>query len=132
MIKDITMKWSSSFDRTLFYDSSPATDQFFEDRSTQLFETDDEKSCVQLHIQPHLPEGRQDRSNRDSQSRAKIRTESISDSDCNSPSISALPVDQSRYLRGDPPKYVGAPGLILQEVLDASALHEIAMVKSLS
>lgn len=120
----------SNFDRALFYDSSPATDQLFEERSSQLFENDDERSCIQLHTQPDLPEGGQKLLNGDPPSRAKIRTET-SDSDCDSPSTSPLPVDQSRYLWNDPPQYVGAPGLIFQEVSDANALQKIAMVITL-
>lgn len=126
------MRSLSSFDRTLFYDSSPATDQFFEDRASQLFESDDERSWVQIHIQPHIPEGQQDPSNQDSPSRAKFRMESTSDSDCDSPSILPLSVDQIRHLQGDPPQYIGAPGLILRKVSDASELRKIAMVRPLS
>ncbi len=126
------MKSPSSFDRTLFYDSSPATDQFFEERASRLFETEDDRSCLQLHIQP-LPLGRElDQLVYDFPPRTKVRKGSMSDSDCDSPSISPLPVDQSRFLRGDPPQYIGLPGLTLQNVSDASKLQEIAMVKSFS
>jgi hypothetical protein len=126
----IMMKSSSSFHRALFYDSSPATDKLFEDRSSQLFEVDNERSCLQLHIQTPQSGNPQDKSISNIPSKAKFRAAQNDDFDCDSISQSALPVDQSRYLWGDPPQYVGEPGLVLQEISDASALHKIAVVKS--
>lgn len=116
------MKTSSYLEQTLFFEQSPTTDQYFEDRSDQLFELPGGTSFVKVHVQwpdhDHAPNGLLwDRKLNDD---FKPLFSPTSDP----PS----PVDWHRYAREEPPHYVEPPRLRREEVSDLGNLTEIARV----
>ncbi|KAL9119693.1 MAG: hypothetical protein Q9187_003752 [Circinaria calcarea] len=119
------MKTSPYFDQILFYNQSPATDQSYEEKSSKLFQVDKDCSFVEIYIQPpasgHLRFG-----TRPSHSKWDLIPEAEAGSTCSSPREPELAIDQSHYLRSDPPRYVGAPGLKLHEISDPKELRQIA------
>ena len=115
------MRTSLHLEQALFYSQSPATDQFFETRSEQLFEVSGGGSSIEIHVQ--LP------------SQAKNPSElrdglEVSDEEYeNSPTPTApLPIDWCHYLRATPPGYDGTPGLRWQKVMDPDKLRKIEFV----
>lgn len=130
------MQPSSSFDRALFVNSNPATDEYFEERASKLFEPENKpetkKPCIGFHVSPPRPDNSPERPSEDASSPTKIVPESTSDSESDCPSISVLPVDHIRHSSGNPPQYVDAPGLNFRDVSDKDTLIEIAAVKTLS
>lgn len=126
----------SSFDRALFFNSSSATDEHFEERASKLFEPEDKpdnkRPCIRLHVSSPRPNNCPERLSGNPLSLTKPVPESTSDSESDSPSISVLSVDHIRHSSGNPPRYVDAPGLDFREVSDGNMLTEIATVKTLS
>lgn len=114
------MRTSSYFNRTLFYHATPAIDQLFEDRAGGLFELDNTKSSVDVHVPQGCSQG---------SSEATVTastTESVVD--CGTPTEPGFSVDRTRYPH-DPPGYVSLPGLHLHSVAEPDRLREILSVR---
>lgn len=116
------MKTSSYVEQALFFEQSPATDQYFEDRSSQLFEPSGGTSFVKTHVQlpyyDHVPNG--------SHWGRKLKYDfKPGDSPTSDP---PSPVDWYRYAREYPPHYVEPPKLRREKISDLGKLTEIAQV----
>lgn len=116
------MKTSSYLEQTLFFEQSPTTDQYFEDRSSHLFELPGGTSFVKVHVQ--LPY--HDQASHGSLWDPKLKNDF-------NPGLSPTsdppsPVDWYRYARDEPPHYVEPPRLRREEVSDLGKLTEIARV----
>ena len=116
------MRTSSYLEQTLSFEQSPATDQYFEVRASQLFEPEGGNSCLEIHFQ---------RPNQDQVETWNIvqKCEPKQDFDCDSEPPST--VDWHRYSRENPPHYVPRPGIEQQKVSNAEDLKEIASVRKL-
>ncbi|MCJ1250174.1 hypothetical protein MMC30_007400 [Trapelia coarctata] len=112
------MRTSSYFNRTLFYHATPAIDQLFEDRASGLFEVDNAKSSVDVHVCSH------ETSETTVTGSRGATTESESDVGCETPTEPGFSVDRTRYPH-DPPGYVSLPGLHLHSVAKPDRLQEI-------
>ena len=122
------MKSSSYFEQTLFYDQSPATDQYFEQRSSQLFELDPSKSFVEVHFRLPLQTAAQGGPGKTVSNALDSQHKPDTDSQGDTTSPPRSPVDKCHYFRHDPPHYDGSPGLDLRRVGDEKQLSEIALV----
>ncbi len=117
------MKISSYLEQTLFFEQSPATDQYFEDRAPQLFESSGGTSFIKVDVQ--LP-------CHDPISNGCVwihKIESESKADMLSDSQPPSPVDCNRFLKKDPPHYVEPARLQRYEVSDTEELAEVARVR---
>lgn len=129
------MKTSPYFDQILFHNQSPATDQSYDEKSGNIFELDGDCSFVEIYVQPpgssNLQYGKSilQYGKRLGHWEWVPFPEADTESTCSSPIESALAVDQSHYLRPDPPRYVGAPGLQLQKISDPKKLSQTAEVR---
>lgn len=116
------MKTSSYLEQTLFFEQSPATDQYFEDRSSHLFELPGGTSFVKVHVQlpyhDHAPNG----SLCDWKHKYDFKPGDSPTSDL--PSL----VDWYRYAKEEPPHYVEPPRLRREDVSDRGKLTQIARV----
>ena len=117
------MRASSYLEQTLSFEQSPATDQYFEVRASQLFEPKGGTSCIEIHFQKSDQDQSIDKWN------IVQKCESKQDLDCDSEPPS--PVDWHRYSREDPPHYVARPGLEQQKVSNVEDLKKIASVRKL-
>lgn len=120
------MKTSPYFEQALFYGQSAATDQFFEDRSKDLFQLLGKESFVEIHDQLSWP---QEAPNGSSFLDIKKRDDSILSDDFSS--VPPSPLDQCLYLDEEPPRYVEVPGLRRQTARDSQDLKQIAEVRIL-
>ena len=119
------MKTSPYFNETLFFDLDPATDESYAN-AHHLFETDEKKTLVGLHIQSTLE-------NKWHAQPTKCTVESVRNYAPQSPSTDSTPhskpghsVDRVRYTPRDPspPVYNGRPGLQLRDYSNSKDLHE--------
>ncbi len=121
------MKTSAYFEQALFYEQSPATDQFFEIRSSQLFEALEGCSFVDVYVQSPPYD--------DQTSNGKRPGDFLRKNDAKSliklSSVPPSPVDYHRYCKEGPPRYVEASGLRLQRVSDPEGLSSLASVSIL-
>ena len=122
------MKTSQYFDQILFHNQSPATDQSYEEKSGRIFEIDGSCSLVEIYVPPQGLSSLEDRKRLGHMESVQF-PETESESTCSSPIDQALAVDQSPYLRQDPPRYVGSPGLQLHKISDPKKLSEMAEVR---
>ena len=116
------MKTSSHIEQSLFYEQSPATDQYFEDRAPQLFQQPGGSSFVKIDVQVPYNE---------CVSEGCIWVQKL-ESDSKSDDVSNLqppsPVDWDRFLRKEPPHYVEPARLQRYEVSAPVELAKIAGV----
>ena len=117
------MKTSSYLQQTLSFEQSPATEQYFEVRTSLLFELQGGTSTIEIHVQRPKSDQSLDRWNLVQ----KRDLKQDFDNDVEPPS----PVDWHRYSRVNPPHYVGWPGLDLQRVSNAEDLERITSVRKL-
>ena len=117
------MRASSYLEQTLSFEQSPATDQYFEVRASQLFEPEGGTSCIEIHFQRPNQDQNTDKWN------IVQKCESKQDPDCDSEPPS--PVDWHRYSREDPPHYVPKPGLEQRKVSNVEDLKKVASVRNL-
>ena len=119
------MKTSPYFNETLFFDLDPATDESYAN-AHYLFETEEKKTFVGLHIQSTLE-------NRWHKQPTKCTVEPVRNYAPQSPSTDSTPqstpgqsVDRVRYTPRDPspPVYNGRPGLQLRDYSNSKDLHE--------
>lgn len=116
------MKISSYLEQALSYEQSPATDQYFEVRASQLFEQQGGSSCIRIYVQRPSQDQGVEKWN------LVQKCDPQQDFECNSEPPS--PVDWHRYPRECPPHYVGGPGLEQQKVSNAEDLEKIASVRN--
>ncbi|KAF6234582.1 hypothetical protein HO173_007208 [Letharia columbiana] len=117
------MRTSSYLEQTLSFEQSPATDQYFEVRSSHLFELQGGSSCIEIYVQRPSQDQSIDEWN------VVQNYDQKQDFEYNSEPPS--PVDWHRYsTREHPPHYVGWPGLERQKVSNAEDLEEIASVRN--
>ena len=118
------MKTSAYLEQALFFEQSPVIDQFFEAKSSQLFEPLGSRSFIRVYVQlPPIQDNDRDRT-------GDIWTRNDSKPPIDAGSVPPSPVDCHRHCQEDPPTYVGTPGLVLQDVSDPQELTRIAHVSS--
>ncbi|KAI4159818.1 MAG: hypothetical protein LQ342_006236 [Letrouitia transgressa] len=125
------MKTSRYLEQILFYDQTPALARLFEERSSQLFETSNHQSFVEIHVQQPtklIEKQNKDQIHQESLSSWEDPLEWSSEPDCNISSQPPSPVDHSHYLRPDPPRYVGSPGLHSRRISDSEELCRVATI----
>ncbi|KAL2047080.1 hypothetical protein N7G274_001099 [Stereocaulon virgatum] len=115
------MKTSPYFEQVLFYGQSAANDQFFEDRSEDLFQLPGKESFVEIHDQLPWP---QEAPNGSSFLNSQKRDDSMLSDDFSS--VPSSPLDQCLYLDEGPPRYVEFPGLRWHTARDSQDLKQIA------
>ncbi len=118
------MKTSAYLEQALFFEQSPVIDQFFEAKSSLLFEPPGARSFVRVYVQSPLIQDQGWDGNGD------IRKKNDSKPPVDASSVPPSPVDWHRYCQEDPPTYVGTPGLALQDVSDPNELTRVAHVSS--
>ena len=118
------MRTSPYFEQALFYGQSPATDQFFEERSEYLFQVLGKESFIEIHDQLPWP---QEAPNGSNLLGSKQKCDSSLDDDFSS--VPPSPLDQCLYLDEEPPRYIEVPGLRRQIVRDSQDLKQIAEVR---
>ena len=120
------MKTSPYFEQVLFYAQTPATDQFFEESSDLLFQTDGKESYIDIQDQSYLQEAL----NGSSFLGSKEKNDLSLDDEYSS--IPPSPLDQALYLDQEPPRYVQISGLRRQEARNREDVKRIARVWILS
>lgn len=118
------MKTSPYLEQTLSFEQSPATDQYFEFRASNLFELQEGNSSLKIHVQRPDQGQSIDQWNLVKKSDPKQDF----DGDVEPPS----PIDWHRYPRQNPPRYVGGSGLEQQRVSNIKDLETIASVRKLT
>ena len=116
------MKTSSYLEQTLFFEQSSATDQYFEDRASQLFESSEKPAFIEFYKQ--LPR-------HDSVSSEAVwihKHDYDGKPSAHSDSEPPSPVDSHRFLRKDPPRYVEPARLECCKVSKIGELTEFARV----
>ncbi|MCJ1242727.1 hypothetical protein MMC14_010736 [Varicellaria rhodocarpa] len=104
------MKTSRYLNETLFYNPSPATDQFFEEKSVKLFEPHDENSYLDIYVQPKPEDVSEDESRPNEMVWTPHPRKGL-ESSCSSPREPKLGIDQTHYLLRNLPIYDESPGL---------------------
>ena len=117
------MKASPYFEQALFYTQTPATDQFFEESSNDLFQINGKESYIDIHDQSPYP---QEAPNGSSFLSSKEKADPPLEDECSS--IPPSPLDQCLYLDEEPPRYFQIPGLRRQEARECEDLKKIAKV----
>lgn len=117
------MRTSSYLEQTLFSEQSAATDQYFEDRASHLFEPHGRASFVKVHVQLPLHEEISKDSVWVHPPKCDPKSDVVSDSEPSSP------VDCDRFTRKGPPRYVEPARLQRHEIADVSELTEVAQVR---
>ena len=105
------------------FQQSPATDQYFEARASKLFELQKGDPYIEIHVQRPNQDLGLDAWNLLPKSDSKQDVESVSEPES--------PIDWDRYLREDPPRYAGKPGLEPQRISDRANLERISSVRKL-
>ena len=123
------MKTSSYLEQTLSYEQSPATDQYFEVRASDLFELQEAHSCIEIHVQRPCQDQSPDRWTLLQRSDLKSGSKSDPRQEYECDSEPPSPVDWHRFSRDHPPHYVGQPGLEQQKISDPSHLKGVASVR---
>jgi hypothetical protein len=124
-------KTSSYFERTLFYDPSPATDQYFEQRVDSLFVGEREGSSIEVYSQSSSIENKTVAavSRLEEQDLSWINYPSDSDtSDSEYERDPPIAPDQYKYRRKNPPPYFDNRGLKLRNIYDRQALRSFIQV----
>ena len=124
------MKTSRYLNETLFYNPSPATDQFFEEKSVKLFEPHDENSYLDIYVQPKPEDVSEDESRPNEMVWTPHPRKGL-ESSCSSPREPKLGIDQTHYLLRNLPIYDESPGLErMLTVSDPKVLSRIVQVRT--
>lgn len=114
------MQTSDYLEQALFYQTSLATDQFFDSRSEALFQRPGDKSFIEIyHQQPEqqrVPGPAPVLDNKQESHRFSVHPSLLGQSRCSS-------------LDGDPPPtYDNSPGLLRQDILDLKDVQQVETV----
>ncbi|KAK0511445.1 hypothetical protein JMJ35_006018 [Cladonia borealis] len=120
------MRTTECFERALFYEQSPAADQFYERRLRALFELQDAGSSIEIHIQWPL------HSQASSGSDDEASCHSDDDTECGSKPDTPLmePPSQKNPHKKAPAHSEGQPGLVLHKIFTRDELRKMEHVRS--
>ena len=121
------MRTSPYFQKVLFYDNTPAIDDYFESRVGQLFEQSRERSYIEIHVQQPLR--KVDAKNKGVPDAVSETLEWGSELESDASADPSSPAEKSCYSSGLL-HYDGAPAL-RRKISDAHILREVALVSGM-
>jgi hypothetical protein len=117
------MQTSSYLEQTLFYEQSPAVDQFFEAKSNKLFE-EEGRRFIEFYVQqPALPHASEESLGTPHKLKSGYM---LTSEPC---SVPLSPLDTFRYRRHCPPSHSGLLGLHRHDVENTDEFVRIAKVR---